>query len=199
MINEEISEKEKTHYLYIVVCAPKSVVAKIVKVFKKDTYTHSGICFDEFIDDIYSFSRKYLHFPFIGVFNNENLNKGFLKSCKVLPGKVMRIPVTEEQYTKAKEIVLNMYQNKKMYKYNVKGFFAHVLKINGESKNKYTCSEFVATVIESSGALKFGQKAFKIRPQDLSNMKFETIFEGDLFIYYENRKNQKNKILSRSS
>jgi len=196
-MNEAVNQ-EKTHYLYIVVCAPNSIIAKIVKLFKKDKYTHSGICFDEYIDDIYSFSRKYLHFPFIGVFNNENLNSGFLKNCKVLPGKVMRIPVTEEQYNKAKEIVFNMYENKQLYKYNVKGFFSHIININGESKNKYTCSEFVATVIEKTGAAKFNKKAFKIRPQDLSNMTFETIYEGDLFIYYESRKKAKNKIFSDS-
>jgi len=53
---------------------------------------------DRDLANMYSFGRKYTFNPFIGVFKHENLNKGTYKYCKVLPGAVIELEVTKQQY-----------------------------------------------------------------------------------------------------
>ena len=178
----EISQPS-SKYVYIIVCAPNSIVAKLVRTVKGDKYTHVGVAFEEDIRTMYSFSRKYMHFPFIGEMATESLDRGFLSKCKYLSGIVMRIPVSEEKYNAARDMVLNMYAHKENYKYNIRGLLAHTVPIRATSNNKFTCSEFVAHILADNEIHKFMKPLSRIRPQEMSEMGFETVYEGNLFGY----------------
>ena len=62
--------------IYIVLTQTYSVIARTIKLFTHDKYSHVSISFDKECKHMYSFGRKYKYFPFYGVFNHEELDKG---------------------------------------------------------------------------------------------------------------------------
>jgi len=108
-------------YVYVVLTRTNTVISRLIQLFKKDEFTHAAISLDRDLANMYSFGRKYTFNPFIGVFKHENLNKGTYKYCKVLPGAVIELEVTKQQYQRAKALLQCFISNAGRYKYNYMG------------------------------------------------------------------------------
>ena len=57
-------EKEKNYKIYIVLSQTYSMLARTIKSITREKYSHVSIAFDENCDEMYSFGRKWKHFPF---------------------------------------------------------------------------------------------------------------------------------------
>jgi len=169
------------YYLYIVLTRPKTVISKLIQLFKKDEYTHASISLNKGLDEMYSFARKYTHNPFIGIFKRENINKGLYKVHKVLPGLIMEVEVSKEQYEKVQELIESFIANSQRYKYNYKGLLYSVF--NKEAANndyRFMCSEFVYYLLKESQITDFHIPRNLVRPQSLLNIRNRIIFKGNL-------------------
>src|SRR5690554_6615617 len=111
---------EKYH-LYVVFTRAKTIVSRLIHFVSKDEFTHSAISFHKDLRLMYSFARKNTYNPFIGRFRTEELDKGVYGLQKKLPGVVIEIEVTKEQYEKAKKLVDEFVRNIDKYKYNYFG------------------------------------------------------------------------------
>ena len=169
--------------IYIVLTRSKSIAAKAVEIYKHDEFTHAAISLDSGLKTLYSFGRKWVRFPFIGCFCNEVLDKGFYATHETLPGVIIRLDITKAQYRRALKIISQFIKNKDAYKYNFLGFFGNVLGLEFKSEYRYTCSEFVAFVLQQSGIVEFDTPLNLIRPQQLANIKGHVIYKGDLKQY----------------
>ncbi|HPQ11661.1 MAG TPA: hypothetical protein PLQ98_10090, partial [Bacillota bacterium] len=87
--------------LYVVLTRTNSIVSQMIHFVTKDEFTHSAISFHKDLREMYSFARKYANNPFIGRFRTEELDKGLYGRQKTLPGAVIELDVTKEQYEKA--------------------------------------------------------------------------------------------------
>lgn len=170
--------------LYIVLSRPRTMVAALVGLFTSDLYTHSSISLDGSIDIMYSFSRKWKYYPFYGGFVCEQFGGGLLKRFKNLPGTVICIKVTPEQYERAKQMILHMKENQKRYKYDYLGFFGNVFSFGVNSNKRFTCSKFVAFLLQECGVKKFDLPLNLVRPQSLLSCEGSIVFEGDLKKYF---------------
>ncbi|NLK38870.1 MAG: hypothetical protein GX303_01300 [Clostridiales bacterium] len=177
------STAPKEYCLYVVLSRPRSIVAKIIQFYTRDTYTHAAISFCSCLSEMYSFSRKWSYYPFLGRLSCERFDSGFLKRCQYLPGLVIKISLTRDEYEKAKRLVNIMFSQKKLYKYDMRGFFGNIFNISINSKNRFTCSKFVAYILHESGIANFNQSLSLIRPQTLANIKGDVIYKGDLKKY----------------
>ena len=54
--------------IYVVLTQTYSGLARTIKYFTKDTYSHASISFDKVCNEMYSFGRKFKYFPLYGIF-----------------------------------------------------------------------------------------------------------------------------------
>ncbi|HKM17694.1 MAG: hypothetical protein GX228_02465 [Firmicutes bacterium] len=171
--------------LYIVFTRTATTISRLINRVKHDKYTHASLALDRELNYMYSFGRKWARNPFIGKFKHEHLQQGLFKIQKTLPGAVLELEVTDEQYAKAKSIIDSFVANRELYKYNYLGLVHCLLKTEVSYENRFLCSEFVYHVLYESKILDLKKARNLVRPQDLyaalQNMSIcRVIYEGDL-------------------
>lgn len=170
-------------YIYVVLSAPGSIVAKTIHLLLRDKYTHTSIALAPDLSVMYSFSREYVHYPFYAKFRLETTDHGFLAKRRVLPAKVIAIPVTDKQYDMVQKRIDHFSSNRNIYGYNYVGMFMNLIGRAYTPKNRYTCSQFVSETLALCGIAKFDRSFSLIRPIMLSDLKGDVLFEGNLKDY----------------
>lgn len=188
----------KKYYLYIVLTRTNTAISKLIHIIKKDEYTHAAISLDKELDQMYSFGRRKTYNPFVGIFRKENIHEGVYKHCNTLPGAVIEIEVSKQQYEKAQELIAHFNANPHRYKYNYRGLVDSLLNKAAYSDNRFLCSEFVYYIIKESGIADFNIARNLVRPQDLLSIDGTVIYEGNLkaFKLLENENLTRAKILA---
>ena len=156
------------------------MISRLIQFFKRDEFTHAAISMDRDLANMYSFGRKYVFNPFIGVFKHENLNKGTYKYCKVLPGAVIELEVTKQQYKRAKTLLEYFISNASRYKYNYMGLINSLINRESCHDSRFVCSEFVYYILNESGIADFKISRNLVRPQNLLKLEGRIIYIGDL-------------------
>ena len=181
--------------LYVVLTRTNTVISKVVQLVKKDEYTHAAISLDKNLDHMYSFGRKYTYNPFIGRFKEENINKGVYRLHKNLPGLIVEVEVSKEQYEYAKGLINHFISNSNIYKYNYKGLLYGLFNKETCCCNRFLCSEFVYHILKESNIVDFNIASNLVRPQSLLNVDNEIIYKGNLKEYrYANNSNSLKEI-----
>lgn len=171
----------KQCHLYIILTRTNTVMSKLIAIFKNDKYTHAAISLDKELNHMYSFGRRNTYNPFIGRFRKENINEGVYKFCNILPGAIIEIEVSKQQYKKAKLLLEHFISNGDLYKYNYKGIVHSLLNKEACSDNRFLCSEFVYYILKESGIADLKISRNLVRPQSLlDDIKGKIIYEGNL-------------------
>lgn len=165
--------------IYIVLTRTNSILSRLIRRYNGDKYTHAALAFDADLVEMFSFGRKYRHFPFYGVFRSESLKTGFLGQHRNLPGAILKIEVTEEQFTAFKRLMGHFIANSHLYRYSVRGLVKSIYGEPTKYEYRFFCSEFVYYVLHKCNIVDFGKERGHIRPQDFYE-NLNIIFEGDL-------------------
>ena len=178
-------------YIYVVFSHPSSIVSETIGFFTKGEFTHCSITLDRDLSHMFYFGRKYSYFPFIGCYLREELDKKFYSLSDSLYGRIVEIPVSDEQYENVKHRLYDFWKNKKEHKYNMVGFFFYLLQKEYAPSGKYTCSQFVAETLDIYGICPIKTGYTLITPDKLSKLvKGNVLFEGDIKKYALARKNK---------
>jgi hypothetical protein len=167
-------------YLYIVLTRTNTVISRLIQLFKNDEYTHAAISLDKELNYMYSFSRRNTYNPFIGRLKKEDINEGIYKFCDTLPGAIIEIEVSKEQYEKAKALLGHFISNSSLYKYNYMGLLHNLVNKPTSSDYRFLCSEFVYHILKESDITDFKIPRNLVRPQDLINIEGRMVYEGNL-------------------
>lgn len=167
-------------YLYIVLTRTNTVISRLIQFSKHDEYTHASISLDRELKHMYSFGRRTTYNPLIGRFRRENLNEGVYRLCRRLPGVIIELEVSKEQYEKVRTVLGEFISNSARYKYNYKGLLYSLLNKPMCCENRFLCSEFVYYVLKESGIVDLKVSRNLVRPQTLLNLKGRIIYVGDL-------------------
>ena len=160
--------------IYIVLSYTGSYPSKLIKLFTGSKYAHISISFDRDLNKMYSFGRKYLHFPVPGAFVEESLSSGLFIKDKVLL-KVVEVKITKEQYESLKRYISLVQGSKPFYDY--KGAVGTYLGKNMFKENGYTCASFIAKSLSSS--LDIHIDYWSIIPEEIEEIiDGNIIFEG---------------------
>lgn len=179
------------YYLYIVLTRTNTFLSRLIQIFTKSEFTHAAISLDKELRFMYSFGRKVHYNPIVGGFMHEEIDKGLYKLHTVLPGVIMEIEVTEEQYVKAKSLLDHFIANRNRYKYNYTGLLHSIIQKETCHETRFLCSEFVYYILKESGITELNKPRNLIKPQDLLLLKSKVIFFGNLKdVKYACRRNQ---------
>src|SRR4029078_4965931 len=104
--------------VYIVLTNTGTLLSRAIGLYTRKDLNHASIAFDEQLNEMYSFGRKQRHNPFIGGFVREDASKGIFEDAKCA---IFSFKVTDEEYTKMRNKILQIEQNKELYRYNFIG------------------------------------------------------------------------------
>lgn len=167
--------------IYILLTKSDTYISKIIKLTTSDTYTHVSISFDESLQPLYSFSRKFVRLPLPAGLREELLTDGFYKKYNYIPCALYELKVEDDVYTSAKQKVEQMMVKAPIYRFSVIGLVLCRFGIPFHRQHHYFCSEFVSKILNHSNALPLPKKPSLMRPNDFANMPGLTcLFEGQL-------------------
>ena len=180
--DEEMEAKTKS--IYIVLTRTNSCLSNAIHTILQDQYTHAAISLDSGLEYMFSFARRKASNPFVGCFKHECLDGDFYARHDVLPGTVLKLDVTENEYNKIAADIWHFVLNGHAYEFNVVGMFASAFGFHQKfNDNKFFCSEFVYYILHKNGICNFNKPRAAVRPQHLLDIKARSIFEGDLLEY----------------
>ena len=167
--------------IYIVLTQTNTTIARIIKSITKDKYSHASISLDIKCNNMYSFGRKYIYFPFYGIFLKEDLRKGLFIRNKNALVVIYEIKVTKKQYNKIKDKIKEIELNNKGY--NIIGLLLAHFRVKLH-RRKYYCSEFVYEVLSNKEIEIYNKENTLFKPEELiTNNRFVKIFEGKIRDY----------------
>lgn len=166
-------------YIYIFATRTKTRIANFIGRMTGDRYSHVAISLDRELTQMYSFCRRRIHNPLIGGFEKENIHHGIYALFGDCPAAVYRLPVTNDTYEIIEKTLHAMHTRKLEYRYNFVGFFSCAFGIPTNTRHHFTCSQFVAWLLEYSGAVTLPKNMGLMRPDDLTRLpNEELIYEG---------------------
>jgi hypothetical protein len=171
--------------VYILLTYTGTFPSKLIKLYTKKTFSHVSISLDKDLTELYSFGRKYLRFPFIGGFIQENPSIGVFALYPDTLCRLYEIPVSKRQYTKIKQEIEKFKSQKSKYSYNFIGLAGLMLNRRIVVKDRYFCSQFVAKVLEDSKVNLFDKSSEFVTVEDFNIQLVNNpmIFEGNLQKY----------------
>jgi hypothetical protein len=171
----------KEHEVYVLLTDTGTLLTKTIKWFTKDPLNHASIAFDRGLTEVYSFGRKNQNNPFFAGFVKEDMSGDLFRhaACAVYCCKV-----TSKEYYNIRKQILHMERNHEQYKYNLIGMVGLLLNIQIKRDHAYFCSQFVASVFETSGVHLVNKSCLFATPGDLVNAQhLQLIYAGQLQPY----------------
>jgi hypothetical protein len=167
--------------IYLIMTATGTLFSRCIGMYTGARYNHVSLCLDSGMNEFYSFGRKIHWFPLIGGFVVEHIDSGVFKAFGDTTCAIYRLEVSEAKYEKMVSEINIFIQNKKVYGYNLVGLIGVIFNIPMKRKNKYFCTQFVASMLQKSGIHDFGKDTSLVTPQDFYGiMRLEAVYEGRL-------------------
>lgn len=167
--------------IYLVLTATGTLFSRCIGLYTKARYNHVSLCLDSGINEFYSFGRKIRWFPLIGGFVVEHTDSGLFKAIGKTTCAIYRLDIYDEKYEALRKSVDVFVSNKKKYGYNLIGLLGIMINMPLKRKNKYFCTQFVASMLQESGIHDFGKDPSLVTPHDFYNIaELIPVYEGKL-------------------
>lgn len=154
-------------HLYIMLSATNSLIGKSLRCFMKFQYNHVSVSFDNDFNNIYSFGRYFYNVPLVGGFVREKLNRLSINNS-FLKVRIYKIPVTHEQIYAATKFIDGLENDNEKYLYNILSVVFSPVFGGFETYKSFTCSEFIAELLQYCEVLNLKDKPCKYTPKNLS-------------------------------
>lgn len=138
--------------VYIVLTYTGTVLAKVVKMYTHNEFSHVSISLDSELHEMYSFGRLNAYNPFWGGFVHEAQDKGTFKRFKKTKTRIYSLEVDDEQYETLKQVIeeIQTENSIKSYHFNILGLFLVAVHLKFKREKSFYCAEFVKYVLNES-------------------------------------------------
>lgn len=163
--------------IYIVFSKTGTWLSRSIGVVTNSDYTHVSLSFDPTFTTMYSFGRLNPNNPFVGGLTIENLHAGVFQKSDYCQCMIYEIPVTNTQFIAIQDEVNRYFElnNNIKFKYNFIGLFAVLVNKPLKRENHFFCSEFVTTLLNTSGIWTSPKLLELTRPTDLVEIENKNI------------------------
>lgn len=166
--------------IYLAFVDTPGFFASIIRRVLKQKYVHVVISMDAELEEAYSIGRRYPAIPLIAGFEKENKRE----ILQVFPNAeylVCSIDCTEKQKNDIRIELENAMRHRFHYHYAVIGLPFILANRPFYQKNHYTCSSYLAKLLEENGVCCWEKHFSLVTPKDFYEYpKKEEIFEGKL-------------------
>lgn len=148
--------------------------SKIITFLKGCPYPHASIGFEEDLDKFYSFVNK--------GFIVESISRYIKPEREPFPCRLYELKVPEHIYYRIQNIINYFVEFKNIVHYSKSGVLLSLLHIPYKrNRFGFFCSQFVAYVLEQSGAIKLERQSQYYFSNDLANLPGVKLkFQGNL-------------------
>ena len=154
--------------VYLLLTRSSTVISGVIHALTGDAYTHIAISLDPQLRSFYSFGRFYPQFPLPAGFVRETLDGGYYGRHSAMPCAMYALDVCEEVYGALSAQLEQMCREADSYRYNLLGLILCRMDFAHERGRHFFCSQFVARMLELSGALRLPKSASLMRPMDFA-------------------------------
>ena len=166
--------------LYIALVDTPGLFAAVIRRVIRQRYIHVAIGLDPQMDEAYSIGRRHPAVPLIAGFEKEEKEK-ILRVFPSASYMICSIECTEEQKRFVEDRLRAAMEERFRYHYAVAGLPFILCQIPFYQKNHYTCSSYIAKLLEEAGICRWGKHFSLVTPRDFMEFEKKTkIFEGSL-------------------
>lgn len=166
--------------LYIALVDTPGIFAWMIRRVIKINYIHVALSLDEEFRESYSVGRRNPFLPFFAGFEKENIYR-IHQAFPTARYKVYAIDCTEQQKEDIAFQLRECYRHRYQYHYCIIGLFYLLAGKPFYQKNHYTCSSFLARLLEENHVLTFPKHFSLVTPKDFYELeKQKVIFKGPL-------------------
>lgn len=166
--------------LYLALVDTPGLFAYIIRKVIGIDYIHVVLSMDEELNEAYSVGRRNPAVPLLAGFEKEDAAK-IEKAFPTAKYKIVSMECTREQKENISRQLKECYEKRFQYHYCIIGLPMLLFNIPFYQKNHYTCSSFVASVLEENGIGLFGKHFSLVTPRDFYELEnTDVVFEGTL-------------------
>lgn len=154
------------HTIYILLTRSGTWFSRLIRLATQDSYTHASIGLDGPAGPFYSFARKYEHLALPAGLVEEQVTP----RRRAVPCCLYALTVDEAVYRRLQRRLDTMYSQREEYHYNLLGTLACYFNLSLQRRHHYFCSQFVAGLLEDSGAVELPKPPTLLRPADFCRL-----------------------------
>ena len=167
--------------IYIAFVDTPGFFAGIIRNVIRQKYIHVALSLDPYLEDTYSIGRRHPSIPLIAGFEKEDKYK-ILRAFPDADYMVCSVKCTSEQKKYIEEKLNEAMEQRFHYHYAVIGLPFILMNIPFYQKNHYTCSSYLAKLLEDAGVCKWNKHFSLVTPKDFYEYEGKKkIFEGSLY------------------
>lgn len=168
------------NYIYVGFVNTPGFFASIIRRVIAQKYIHVVLGLDPELKEAYSVGRRNPSVPIIAGFEKEEKDR-ILKAFPTAEYQICRIPCTREQRQYIEVTLRQCMEERYRYHYTVLGLPFILWNKPFYQENHFTCSSYLAKVLESAGVLHFSKHFSLVTPKDFMEYPDkEVVFEGTL-------------------
>ena len=168
--------------VYIILSDMKTRPSRLIKLVTRAQFSHVSIALVPSSEKLYSFGRRKINNFLVGGFINEDTKKHVMGLFPHSPCSVYVINVSDDSYEKMELMISECNRQYKDYKYSFLGAFTSYIGIKKRLKYHFTCSQFVAMMLNISGAVRLPKHPSLMKPMDfLTIPDMKLIYQGTLY------------------
>lgn len=167
--------------IYIAFVDTPGFFAGIIRRVIKQKYIHVALSLDPYLEETYSIGRRHPSVPLIAGFEKEDKYK-ILRAFPDADYMICRIRCTTEQKKYIEQELYRAMEQRFSYHYTILGLPFILMNIPFYQKNHYTCSSYLARLLEQAGVCRWDKHFSLVTPKDFYEYEEkEKIFEGSLY------------------
>ena len=172
--------------IYIAFVDTPGFFAGIIRRVIKQKYIHVALSLDPYLEETYSIGRRHPSVPLIAGFEKEDKYK-ILRAFPDADYMICRIRCTTEQKKYIEQELNRAMEQRFSYHYTILGLPFILMNIPFYQKNHYTCSSYLARLLEQAGVCRWDKHFSLVTPKDFYEYEEkEKIFEGSLYEFTAN-------------
>ena len=169
----------ETHTIYIILSMSGTKFSRLLRLFSHLEFTHVSLSLVNDLSTMYSFGRRRLRMPWIAGFVEEHPDMGvfgaYNPDCEVLA-----LQVSAENYNKIVEDIKFAKEHYNSFKYNYPALFFTYFNRPMNLKNKFTCTQYVAYLLNNSRSVEFDKDVSLVIPSDYYKLPASSVYKGKM-------------------
>lgn len=167
-------------HIYLAFVDTPGILAALIHLFLKQKYIHVVIAMDEDLEEAYSVGRRNPRIPILAGFEREDKRK-ILRAFPTADYMICELDCSAQQKNRIRETLHRDYLRRYQYHYAVLGLLFIVCSRPFYQKNHYTCSSYIAKLLQDNDIM-ISRKHFSlVTPRDFYQYQDKRIvFEGSL-------------------
>ena len=167
-------------HIYIALVDTPGFFAALIRRFLKQRYIHVVLGFDAKLEDAYSVGRRNPAIPVFAGLERECKDK-ILEAFPTAFYRICELECTDVQKKALWEKMQEDYRKRFRIHYAVCGLPFILMNIPFYIYHQYTCSSYIASVLEENGIWHFKKHFSLVTPKDFyTGQNMRVVFEGEL-------------------